>query len=63
MDAFKAAAFPVTVAAFKRFALEQHGYDRAELWSPKDFKHFRSVGQRHPATWTVKVSYPDPGPV
>lgn len=54
VPAFKAAAGPVTVAQFRQFVVEQHGYDRAELWSAEDFKHFKQAGQRWPATWTVQ---------
>ena len=56
VPAFKAAAGPVTVAQFRQFVVEQHGYDRAELWSAEDFKHFKQAGQRWPATWTVQAS-------
>lgn len=58
VPSFAAAAHPVTVGEFRSFVLEQHGYDRCALWDPSDFKHFKKAGQRHPATWTVKVSTP-----
>lgn len=55
VEAFAASTFPVTVGEYRSFALDQRGYDRPELWQPQDFKHFKQAGQRHPATWTVKV--------
>ena len=61
VDAFAAAAFPVTIEEFRRFALEQFGYDRPELWNSADFQHLKQSGQRHPATWTIvvmRICYP-----
>ncbi|KAK9789403.1 hypothetical protein WJX73_006308 [Symbiochloris irregularis] len=56
VEAFAAAAVPVTVAQFRSFILQENGYDRPELWDPTDFNHFRKSGQRHPATWTMAGS-------
>lgn len=44
---------PVTVAEFREFVVDDRGYERPELWAPKDHAHFRSCGQRAPATWSM----------
>ena len=53
VPAFLLAPAPVTVAAFRRFAFEQRGYQRPELWEPAAHAHLAAAGHTMPATWSL----------
>jgi len=50
VSSFSAAAKPVTIAEFYRFAIEEQSYSKAELWEPEDWTVLRSTGQVITAT-------------
>lgn len=53
VPAFQLAPAPVTVAAFRRFFVEQRGYERPELWDPQAHAHLAAAGHALPATWSL----------
>lgn len=50
VSSFSAAAKPVTIAEFYRFAIEKQSYSKAELWEAEDWTVLQSTGQVITAT-------------